>query len=776
MREISVNNVTVTESLSNKDLDNPSRLGSFYDHFPLIYFLVNEPVTISLFSRDFDAYLQLINGDTREVITQDDDSGGGVNSRLNFPTEDGINYSGATGNYILISGIPDIDLEIFPLDVVAEKVVNTREQNILGGEWYDYVYIFDNFLDYYQESYQYLQRRNPDLEPPDYYMEYGEKYINRFTNKTRPNLSEDGKQWLDRAKQKLQEAIENKRISDPEGLEQGYASISGQIFHDLNGDGIKSSAETGLPDWTVYLDVNNNRYLDDDEIYVVTDENGNYNFNDLTPDTYTVAQILPEGWQKTDPGITISTTGSTSEIYSPSESETLTTSSTNSKASNLINLDDFRRDPRFTDIDGRGLVSVIIDTGIDLDHPFFGTDANGDGISDRIVYQYDFADNDADASDVNGHGSHVSSILASSNSTYTGVAPSVDIIALKVFKDSGSGNLSDLEESLQWVINNADNYNIASVNLSLSDEQNWNTATSRYGIGDELAALYSMGIIVVAASGNNFQKFGRAQGLAYPAIDPNVLAVGAVWSDSDQIVYFSQRHETETDILAPGIPLTGANARGGTKTLGGTSQATPHIAGIAVLAQQLAMETLGRKLTVSEFSELLTTTGVIISASDKGLDFPRVDMLALAEAILTFNSEATDSATIHTNSTSSHNPLYLHSDSLPSAHTVTLTAGEVVTDLDFGNQQLNQAPVTEINNGLSVDEPATTTDSADAAINDTLLGDVSDDVVEDSFLFGSGSHLNPSALAVDTISGFTNEVLVAGVNNNNIVKNLTNDF
>ncbi len=265
---------------------------------------------------------------------------------------------------------------------------------------------------------------------------------------------------------------------------------------------------------------------------------------------------------------------------SPSPS-TIISSYGNTNATNLINLDDFWADSRFSNIKGQEYSTVIIDTGIDVDHPFFGTDSNGDGISDRIVYQYDFADNDTDASDVNGHGSHVSSIVASGDSTYTGIAPNSDIIALKVFKDNGSGYFSDLEESLQWVINNADTYNITSVNLSLGDEQNWNTATSRYGIGDELAALYGMGIIVVAASGNNFQQFGSVQGLAYPAIDPSVLAVGAVWSDTDQIADFSQRHETETDIFAPGIPLTGADASGGTKTLGGTSQAAPHISGIA---------------------------------------------------------------------------------------------------------------------------------------------------------------------------------------------------
>jgi len=46
---------------------------------------------------------------------------------------------------------------------------------------------------------------------------------------------------------------------------------------------------------------------------------------------------------------------------------------------------------RFGALDGRGVRTVVIDTGIDLDHAFFGVDANHDGRADRIVYSYDFA-------------------------------------------------------------------------------------------------------------------------------------------------------------------------------------------------------------------------------------------------------------------------------------------------------------------------------------------------------------------------------------------------
>jgi subtilisin family serine protease len=93
------------------------------------------------------------------------------------------------------------------------------------------------------------------------------------------------------------------------------------------------------------------------------------------------------------------------------------------QSSSLIRLDAFRADPRFTGIDGRGFSSVIIDTGIDLNHPFFGPDNDGNGIADRIVFQHDFAHNDSNASDFNGHGSNVSGIVASGSGVHPGHGP-----------------------------------------------------------------------------------------------------------------------------------------------------------------------------------------------------------------------------------------------------------------------------------------------------------------------------------------------------------------
>ena len=336
------------------------------------------------------------------------------------------------------------------------------------------------------------------------------------------------------------------------------------------------------------------------------------------------------------------------------------------QSSGLINLNAFRNDPRFAGIDGSGFSVVIIDTGIDLNHPFFGTDADHNGISDRIVFSYDFSgSNDPDASDFDGHGSNVASIAASSDSTYRGMAPGANIIALKVFPDGGdSAYDSDIEEALQWVVNNAAAYNVAAVNLSLGSGNYGYIMDDGSPFNDEFAALAQMNVIAVVAAGNSFYP-SSAQGVGDPANDPNVIAVGAVYDANigrvdyysgaiayttapDRICPFSQRHQYLLHVLAPGAAITGANATGGTVTMHGTSQAAPHITGIVALMQQLAVRELGRRLTLDEMRTLLARTGVSINDGDDeddnvtntGLSWPRVDVLALGNAVMNMKPAA----------------------------------------------------------------------------------------------------------------------------------------
>jgi hypothetical protein len=74
--------------------------------------------------------------------------------------------------------------------------------------------------DYYKQRYDDFVRRNPGMTPPAYYMEYGQKYCDRFASLGPKDLTPEGLKWRDKTLKALQEAIETKRMEDPVGFAQ----------------------------------------------------------------------------------------------------------------------------------------------------------------------------------------------------------------------------------------------------------------------------------------------------------------------------------------------------------------------------------------------------------------------------------------------------------------------------------------------------------------------------------------------------------------------------
>lgn len=77
--------------------------------------------------------------------------------------------------------------------------------------------------------------------------------------------------------------------------------IEGTVWNDLNQDGTRDSSDVGQAGWTVYLDLNKSRTLDASEPQTITDSNGYYLFTELPPNDYEVTEVLPAGWQISDP-------------------------------------------------------------------------------------------------------------------------------------------------------------------------------------------------------------------------------------------------------------------------------------------------------------------------------------------------------------------------------------------------------------------------------------------------------------------------------------------
>jgi subtilisin family serine protease len=296
---------------------------------------------------------------------------------------------------------------------------------------------------------------------------------------------------------------------------------------------------------------------------------------------------------------------------------------------------------------GQGYSVAILDTGLDYNNPAF---------AGRYLGGYDFVDNTTDPMDHQGHGTHVAGIIGSADPNHLGVAPGVDLIALKVLDNSASGTFGNVDRALQWVIAHQQQYHIVAVNMSLGSG-NYNTEPFTY-LDADLQALKNEGVFTAAAAGNSYYSYGSQPGLAFPAINNLAVSVGAVWDSHygsvswangakdyttapDQITSFTQRN-AQLGILAPGAFITSTYLNGTFASMAGTSMATPFVAGSAVLIHQaLDADGLGVEANQDEILSLMQRTGVTIVDSalgqdnvlHTGLSFKRLDVLAAIDSI-----------------------------------------------------------------------------------------------------------------------------------------------
>ena len=208
---------------------------------------------------------------------------------------------------------------------------------------------------------------------------------------------------------------------------------------------------------------------------------------------------------------------------------------------------------------GAGVTAYIIDTGIRFSHTEFGG---------RATSGYDFVNNDSDASDCNGHGTHVAGTVG--GATY-GVAKGVSLVAVRVLNCSGSGTTSGVIAGINWVTSNHTTGN-AVANMSLGGGVSTSLDTAvKNSIAD--------GVVYAIAAGNSNRDACKFS----PARVPTAITVGATTSTDARASY--SNYGTCLDLFAPGSSITSAwyTSNTATNTISGTSMATPHVTGVAAL-------------------------------------------------------------------------------------------------------------------------------------------------------------------------------------------------
>lgn len=229
---------------------------------------------------------------------------------------------------------------------------------------------------------------------------------------------------------------------------------------------------------------------------------------------------------------------------------------------------------------GAGVHAYIIDTGIWTLHPDFGGRANN--VYDALG---------ATGEDCHGHGTHVAGTVG--GTTY-GLAKGVSLHGVRVLSCVGIGLTSQIIAGIDWV--RANHVKPAVANMSLGGGRS--TA-----LNDATTNLWNAGVFVAVAAGND-----NADACTASPASATGAFTAASSTKTDAKSSFSNWGSC-VEAYAPGSAIVSDFLAGTTMSLSGTSMASPHVAGVAVLYKATFGD--AASATVSSWIVTNATNGVI---------------------------------------------------------------------------------------------------------------------------------------------------------------------
>jgi len=287
------------------------------------------------------------------------------------------------------------------------------------------------------------------------------------------------------------------------------------------------------------------------------------------------------------------------------------------------------------------IIVGVVDTGIDYTHPDLaanvwvnpgeiagdGIDNDGNGFVDD-VHGYDFVNNDGDPFDDNEHGTHVSGTIGAVTNNglgVAGVAWNVQVMGLKFLDRNGSGSTTDAIDAILYGVD------MGADILSNS----WGGGGFSSSLEASIQTAESAGVLFVAAAGNGDARGRPIDNDAnpqYPASYPeaNIISVAAT-DHNDAMASFSNFGATSVDLAAPGVSILSTIPGNQYALFSGTSMATPHVSGAAVVllgndptltVSQLKAKILDNVDVLPQLSGLMVTGGRLNLANALGATTP----------------------------------------------------------------------------------------------------------------------------------------------------------
>ncbi|MDB5083893.1 MAG: hypothetical protein JWN30_779 [Bacilli bacterium] len=233
---------------------------------------------------------------------------------------------------------------------------------------------------------------------------------------------------------------------------------------------------------------------------------------------------------------------------------------------------------------------AVVDTGVDMNHPEF---------QDQLTDGYNVIDPSSPAQDDNGHGTHVSGVIAAKTNNLEGVAGIAfnnKIMPVKAMDKDGSGSVADIATGIEWAVDHGANV----INLSLGNNED--SAVLHQAV----QYAYSHNVAVIAAMGNDNSNEPN-----YPAAYPEAISVCALDSNGQRASF--SNYGPHAFISAPGVSIASTYPDNRYASMSGTSMACPHITGVVSL-----LKSINAQFNVDQIKSILQNSA--IDLGDPGRD------------------------------------------------------------------------------------------------------------------------------------------------------------
>ncbi|RAL12443.1 S8 family peptidase [Aspergillus homomorphus CBS 101889] len=244
----------------------------------------------------------------------------------------------------------------------------------------------------------------------------------------------------------------------------------------------------------------------------------------------------------------------------------------------------------YDDSAGIGTYAYIVDTGVLSTH---------DEFAGRALLAYNAVG--GQHTDGVGHGTHVAGIIG--GRTY-GVAKRTSLVSVKVFTGESSST-SVILDGYNWAVNDIVTKNRTSkavINMSLGGSY-----SSTFN--DAVENAFDEGVLTVVAAGNENRDAARTS----PASAPNAVTVAAINRRNSRSNF--SNFGSVVDIFAPGEDILSSwiGSDTTTRTISGTSMATPHVTGLTLYL--MALEVLSTPTAVTARLKALATRNVVTNTA-----------------------------------------------------------------------------------------------------------------------------------------------------------------